>query len=122
MASREQAEAFITEFQSILDAGTELVFVPRTENMSAMQYFGFNVKTIKQELLQLTVEHYSDGPLPDRDDRPGHVWIFGYELYDNDMYVKLKIGLKPSSSGGVEKNPICLSWHKTDKPLPRPFR
>ncbi len=121
MASRQEAESFITGYQEIL-SGSRLELIPRPDNRRAMEFFGFTRETVTLELLQLTVENYSEGPLPDRDGRPGDVWIFGYELYGNHMYVKLKIGNKVLATGEAVGIAICLSWHLAEKPLRLPFK
>lgn len=120
MTSREDAHAFISDFQMLLNSGTRLILIPRRENIDSMQYFGFNERAVTQEILQLTFENYSGGPLRDRD-RPGHVWIFGYELFKEPMYVKLKIGQEMSKEGRRIKKPICISWHIAERPLMLPY-
>ena len=70
----------------------------------------------KKIILSLSVLDYNAGPIKDIY-KSGDYWIFGKTIDRDEVYIKLKI---------VEQNDeeyaICLSFHKSEKPLRYPFK
>ena len=67
-------------------------------------------------LFSLSAENYFRGPSQDLD-RPGEVWEFGYNLEDNQIYIKLK--LVEGTSSIFAK---CIKFHKARELIPYPYR
>lgn len=84
--------------------------------MEAMEWLGLTKANCRDEILNLTIDDYCEGPDPDRD-MPGEVWVFGINTSGTDIYIKLK--LAPVGSQTIAK---CLSFHPAKHPLRFPFR
>jgi len=107
---------FLLKFKKIMVAGRGLDIVNRRENIEAMAKLGFTKKNLKEEILTLSVENYCEGPDPDRD-RIGNIWVFGKQIGEGEIYIKLKI-----AQVGKEKIAKCLSFHEANFPLCYPYQ
>jgi len=90
--------------------------IPRRENIDALAELGLTRINRVDEILTLSAEDYCSGPEPDND-RPGDLWIFGKQIGDQTVYIKLKI-----AQVGEEKIAKCLSFHTAKFPLCFPCR
>ena len=77
---------------------------------------GLTKEGCKIEILGLSVTDYCQGPQPDHD-RPGDIWVFGREIADRDVYIKLKI-----AEVGSDKIAKCISFHAAEHPLCYPYK
>ena len=113
---RSRIKDFLVEFKKIVIKGRGLDIVNRRENIDALAKIGLTKKNLVEEILTLSVEHYCQGPEPDRD-RPGEIWVFGKQIGGEEIYIKLKI-----AKVGKEKIAKCLSFHAANFPLCYPYR
>lgn len=92
------------------------VLVKRPENMECLLQLGFKYQDIKEVLLSLSVEDYCEGPCQDRD-QPGEVWVFGKEIENRSIYIKLKL-----ASFAKLKMVRVISFHFSEHPLEPLFK
>ncbi len=78
-----------------------------------MIQLGLSVMNVKNILLELTKEDYSEGPRVDIEEG-GHFWVFGKEIDNREIYIKLNLG-------GENRKVICHSFHfaKTKMNFPK---
>lgn len=113
---REKVAKFLKEFKKIATAGRGLDLIPRAENIACLAELRITKKNQKEEIMNLTVDDYCEGPEPDKD-RPGEVWLFGKRISGKEVYIKLKI-----AQVGKETIAKCLSFHPAKHPLCFPFK
>ncbi len=113
---RDKILKFLKEFKKIVTAGRGLDVIPRRENIACLAELGLTKKNQLEEILNLSVSDYCEGPSPDKD-RPGEIWVFGKEIRGKEVYIKLKI-----AQVGEEKIAKCLSFHWANFPLGFPYR
>ena len=116
-----QVKNFLNEFKQIVTSGRGLDIVPRAINMDAMIELGITKEILRDTILALQVTNYSAGPEPDRD-RPGEVWIFGTQIDETEIYIKLKIAEIKTLDIGTLRIAKCISFHKCDEALSYPLR
>lgn len=66
----------------------------RKENLKTLIELGLNYKLVKDELLSLLPQDYSEGPIEDFDQvyyKDESIWIFGKSIQNKIIYIKLKI-------------------------------
>lgn len=114
--SKSKANSFLKEFKEIITSGRGLVIIPRAETNATITMLGLTRKTVKIEILGLSVIDYSSGPSPDRD-RAGDIWIFGKEIHGHEIYIKLKIAKVRDI-----KIAKCISFHEAEFSLKYPFK
>ena len=112
----QQARQFLLEFKEAVGAGHGIDLIPRKPTLLTLQFLGLTKRNLEEIVLSLSVLDYCSGPEPDRD-RGGEVWVFGADVGDHEVYIKLKLA---ESSGA--KIPKCLSFHISKQPLKYPYR
>lgn len=112
----EPIAAFLREFKEVVVTGRGLDLIPRAENQETIVDLGMNERSVRAEILGLTVDDYCSGPEPDSS-RAGEVWMFGREIDGCDVYIKLKI-----ARVGATRIAKCISFHKAEYPLHYPLR
>ena len=64
---------------------------------------------------QLSIEDFSEGPLPEDWHGSKEMWVFGKLINLKEVYIKICLGA-PNS------NVICISFHIAEYPMKYPFR
>lgn len=113
--NQEKVVRFLRNFkQAACERG--VFVIPRDSTLSTLRQFGMTKRNLQDELLTLSLTHYSKGPEKDRDQN-GELWIFGKPVARHEMYIKLKI-FKVAG----EYHAKCISFHVAEYPLRYPFR
>lgn len=110
---KKQIAEFLKRFKSF--AQTQWTLVPRKKNLDFICEKGIPIPQVRATLLGLKVTDYCSGPDEDRDRKGIHVWVFGAKINDNEIYIKLSDDFR----GDQAK---CLSFHKAEFPLRKPFK
>lgn len=117
MASREEVQSFINDFNIKLDIWDVLIRTDRTNarNMTTILDLEFSITQVKEELRKLSVEEYSEGPLPDTLYHISDMWVFGKMIKNREVYIKVQLGHPQSQT-------ICISFHYPARPICYPFK
>ena len=110
---KKQIADFLKRFKSF--AQTQWTLVERKKNMDSIAEMGITIPQVKATLLGLKVTDYCSGPEEDRDRKGIHVWVFGAKINNDEIYIKLSDDFR----GDQAK---CLSFHKAEFPLKKPFK
>ncbi|MDD2353546.1 MAG: hypothetical protein PHX56_08360 [Atribacterota bacterium] len=92
----------------------------RKENLKTLIELGLNYKLVKDELLSLLPQDYSEGPIEDFDQvyyKDESIWIFGKSIQNKIIYIKLKI-----RENKKNEEVICISFHIAKYPMKFPFK
>lgn len=92
----------------------------RQENMETLIELGLNYKFVKDELLGLLPQNYSEGPKKDLNEElfvDESVWIFGKVIQKKEIYIKLKI-----RENDNQEEVVCISFHIAKYPMNYPFK
>ena len=65
--------------------------------------------------MNLTYENYHRGPEKDRDRKKNSVWIFGAEVDNEEIYIKLS----DDFNCDIAK---CISFHKAESKINYPYK
>lgn len=113
--SQLNAALFLKEFKQLIQEDG-LYVVNRIDHQKSLAALGLTKEACKIEILGLSVTDYCKGPVPDKD-RPGDIWLFGKEIAEREVYIKLKI-----AEIGPSKIAKCISFHPAEQPLYYPFK
>lgn len=103
-------EQDLTIIRSKKPKGKELYSTGYT--MLDLEYDAYDVV---ERLLELTVQEYSE-TLVDKDDvNPPLLFVFGKDINENLVYIKLKI------KGDAVKHVLCVSFHYAEEPMRFPY-
>lgn len=95
-------------------------WVNRPENNATLLKHGLNIRDVKEIILHLSYEDYSDGPSPD----PKYSlesWVFGVEINHEEIYIKIQY-CKFNDPGDLIPTIYCISFHPSDPKLTFPYR
>lgn len=112
---KDRIRTFLKEFKKIA-VDRPIDVIPRRKTLDALSELGLTLRNCRDEILTLSVENYCSGPEPDHK-RPGEVWIFGEQIGDASIYIKLKI-----AQVGSRKISKCLAFHPAEFPMCYPCR
>lgn len=76
-----------------------------------------DIPSIKRKdiIKTLTVEDYSEGPIKDALNLLGDMWVFGKDIKNQEVYIKISLG-QPN------KDIICISFHFSEYPMSYPYK
>ena len=113
---RDRIRNFLKEFKEIASKGRGIDVIPRRENIDNLAELCLTRKNRNDEIMTLSVADYCKGPEPDKD-KPGEIWVFGKQIDNKEVYIKLKI-----AQVGEEKVAKCLSFHTAGFSLCYPYK
>ena len=74
------------------------------------------IRTIHLPVIRkLTYKNYCSGPEKDRKLKNCHVWVFGVEIDNKEIYIKLSDNFKRKLANGI-------SFHEAEHPLKYPHK
>ena len=90
-------------------------FIKREKWPDPIARLGITPKQAKQEIMELTYEHYCSGPVPDTGPKGGELWEFGKTIEGMEIFIRLKVVLQHEMAK-------CQSFHIAEKPLQYPYK
>lgn len=115
MATREEVERFINNFQSKLKVFQIIFRDDRGKNTQALAELEISPTYRETVIKEIVVEDYSEGPIVDTLNKYGEMWVFGKDVKKQEVYIKIALGHPNSST-------ICISFHKAERPIKYPFK
>jgi hypothetical protein len=113
---RRQILNFLKDFKELMGQGHYYV-KEHHKNIQTLRDLGINARLRDEFILSAAIDDYSSGPNPD-EYHPGCYWVFGKNFDAVEIYIKLKI---VSFNNGNERA-VCLSFHRSERPMKYPFR
>ncbi len=93
--SKEEVERFLSEFHS------------------KMRVFGIIFRDDRGKNLE--AKDYVEGPIVDTLNHNGEMWVFGRDVKESEVYIKISMGMPGRST-------ICISFHRARYEMNYPFR
>lgn len=118
-ATPEEIESFLTHCCKIINSSFVL-YKNKTENKQTLIELGHTYKNIKEEIRNLSVENYSEGPSPDHHSSD-EIWIFGMLINQREIYIKLQLS-HFNDPGELIDTLYCMPFHFADRCLNYPYK
>lgn len=115
MATREEVERFLNNFHAKLKVFHIIFRDDRGKNAQALADLEITPMYRETIIKDIVVEDYSEGPIVDAINKLGEMWVFGKDVKQQEVYIKISLGLPNSST-------ICISFHKAEYPIKYPFK
>jgi hypothetical protein len=118
MATKEGIEHFLGDFKYKLGFWGLFIRSDRDKNFKTLTVLEFRVEDVKKELNELNelnVVHYSEGPVKETLYNGADMWIFGKVIQNKEVYIKISLG-QPSDKA------ICISFHFSDYSMTYPYK
>lgn len=115
MATKQEVEQFLNQFKVKLDIWGVFFMDEREKNKQTMIQMNFRQLDRLKVVRSIDVEDYSEGPICDQLNGFGEMWVFGKDVNEREVYVKICLG-KPGTKT------ICISFHIAEFPMKYPFK
>ena len=115
MASKAETERFLLDFKQKLGFWGIIFRSDRDKNFETMKQLEYSVDDVKNELMELEIVHYSEGPLTETLYKGADMWVFGKTVKKKEVYIKITMG---AMGGSV----ICISFHLAQHKMRYPLK
>lgn len=115
MEMKNLVEAFLNTFKTKLSIWGVLIRYDRQKNVQTIADLEIREADVKSILAKLDVRDYADGPLHDTVYGGAEMWVFGKEVKDYEIYIKITLGMPNSQT-------VCISFHFAEYPMSYPFK
>ncbi len=119
MASRDDVVDFLCLLKGCIMLD-RLRVKDREKNTQALIDLGITPDERTEALLGLEPTDYVSGPSPDDTDDTKEVWVFGREMWDTTVYIKLRIVQDPRHKNVYRA--LVWSFHPAEHKMRYPLR
>ncbi|HSJ69349.1 MAG TPA: hypothetical protein VK921_16830 [Anditalea sp.] len=114
VTKKKEVETFLKDFKEKKKIWGVL-FLGRDKNFKTLALLELRPVDREGVLDNLTIEDYSQGPIPEDWYGSKEMWVFGKVLKGHEIYIKITLGAEGS-------NTICISFHTADHPMLYPLK
>ena len=115
MITKEEVQAFLNQFHTKMKIYGILYRDDRGKNQKTLEELEIVPSYRKVIIESREVEDYVQGPVIDKLNRLGEMWVFGKDVKGREVYIKIMLG-------GVNCQTICISFHIAEHPLQYAFK
>jgi len=114
-STRSNIEKFLADFKQKMKIWDIVFRSDRQKNTQALIDLEITPAQRRAVIGKLEVEDYSDGPLPDTLNRLSPMWVFGRQVKQQEVYIKITMG-------ATNCPVICISFHLAEHPMDYPLK
>lgn len=107
--------SFLRDFKTKMEIWGIVFLDERAKNTQALAILELSTTQRTKIIKDLKLEDYSQGPITDGMFLGNDLWVFGKEVKQQEVYIKISIGM-PS------KQAICISFHLAEHAMKFPFK
>ena len=115
IATIQEIQKFLNDFHQKVEVFDIFFLDDREKNLRSLPELGLTRGERKQVIKSLTVDDYSEGPIKNLLNHFGDLWVFGKDIEDHEVYIKICYG-QPNHST------ICISFHISEYPMKYPYK
>ena len=115
MITREDVEKFLSNFYVKAKIFGIRFRDDRDKNRNTLLDLEISPRLREEVVMSLKWDDYSEGPITDELNNYGEMWVFGKDVNDTEIYIKISMG-EPNS------NTICISFHAAEHPMSYPLK
>ena len=115
MVEKEDVQIFLEQFHARMSVFGIIYRDDRGKNRKALEELEI-VPSYRRIIIEsLIADDYVEGPVIDTLNKLGVMWVFGKDVKDREIYIKIMISeMVPQT--------ICISFHLAEYPLQYPFK
>ena len=115
LLTKEEVQKFLDQFHAKMKVFGIIYRDDRGKNQKTLEELEIVPSYRKVVIESLSVEDYVDGPVVDKLNKLGEMWVFGKDVKGREVYIKIMIS---DYSGQT----ICISFHLAESPMKYPFK
>ena len=113
--TKEEVQSFLEQFHAKMKVYDILFRDDRGKNKKNLEELEIVPSYRKVVIESLTIEDYVEGPVIDKLNKLGEMWVFGKDVKDREIYIKIMISEHCGQT-------ICISFHLAEHPMKYPFK
>jgi len=114
MVTIEEVEKFLARMKEKVKVFGIIYRDDRGKNMQTLAELEITPVFRDSIILNLDVEDYSEGPIIDTLNNYGEMWVFGKDVKNNEVYIKITLD--------AGTNALCISFHIAEYKMKFPFK
>lgn len=115
MSSKQEVEKFLRELKVKMDVFGILFLDERGKNQQTLHDLEISPNKRMEIITSLTVRDYSEGPLDEKMRGILPMWIFGKNVKNKEVYIKISMGMENTKA-------VCISFHIAEHPINYPLK
>ena len=115
MTTQQEVEQFLNQFKVKLDIFGIIFRNDRGKNIQTLVDLNITEMERLRIVKSIEVTDFSEGPVVDTLNHGTDLWIFGKDVKEQEVYIKISMGLPSNKT-------ICISFHIAEHPMSYPFK
>jgi hypothetical protein len=115
MASKQGVDKYLKELKVKIKIFGILFLDDRGKNQQTLHDLEISPAIRREIIADLKIEDYSEGPLDEKMRGLLPMWVFGKNVKEREVYIKISMGIENSSA-------ICISFHLSEHPINFPYK
>lgn len=115
MVSKQEVEKFLKELKVKTEVFGILFLDDRGKNQQTLHDLEISPAKRKEIIANIRLEDYNEGPLEEKMRGILPMWVFGKEVKQKEVYIKISMGMENSSA-------VCISFHIAEHPMNYPYK
>jgi hypothetical protein len=115
MASKQDVEKYLKELRVKTEVFGILFLDDRGKNQQTLHDLEISPDRRKEIIANLRPENYCEGPLEEKMRGILPMWVFGNEVKQKEIYIKVSMGLENNCA-------VCISFHIAEHPMKYPYK
>jgi hypothetical protein len=115
MVSKQEVETYLEELRVKIKIFGILFRDDRGKNQQTLHDLEISPVKRKEIINSLKVQDYSEGPLEEKMHSILPMWVFGKQVNQQEVYIKVSMGNENSQA-------VCISFHISEHPINYPFK
>ncbi|MGC4233749.1 MAG: hypothetical protein QM594_12300 [Niabella sp.] len=115
MATKEEVGSFLSDFHQKLKIWEIRIRDDRGKNTQTLLNLEMSPMQRIKIIEGLSIDDYSQGPKPDTLNAGAPLWVFGKQVKNRMIYIKI-------SMGPPDRSVICISFHEAEREMSFPFK
>jgi hypothetical protein len=115
MVSKQEVEKYLKELKMKMKVFGILFLDDRGKNQQTLHDLEITPAKRKEVIANLKTEDYSEGPLEEKMLYILPMWVFGKEVKNKEVYIKISMGVK-------NINAVCISFHIAEHSMNYPYK
>lgn len=115
IATLAEIQKFLNDFHQKVEIFDIIILNDREKNAKTQAELGLSPNAQREIIKEIQVDDYSEGPIKNILNTWGDLWVFGKDVNEQEVYIKIAYG-RPNSKA------ICVSFHIAEFPMNYPYK
>lgn len=115
IATLAEIQKFLNDFHQKVEVFDIIILNDREKNAKTQAVLGLSPNAQRDVIKEIQVQDYSEGPITNILNAWGDLWVFGKDVNNQEVYIKIAYGMP-------NRQAICVSFHLAEFPMSYPYK